>query len=286
MSTFVAVDVETANPNMDSICQIGLVKFEDGRETLSESWLINPNTWFDPINVSIHGIDHHHVKDAPRFCDVYANLFNILSGQIVVSHTHFDRVAIHRASEKISTPLLECSWVDSARVARRTWESFSQRGYGLANLAQHFGFVFEHHNANDDARISGRIMLKAIEASGVSVSDWVVKASRPLSFSGASSLRRTGDGDGALVGEVIVFTGSLTIPRKLAADQAAEAGGDVHPSVTKATTILVVGDQDISRLSGHTKSSKHRRAKELIAMGQPIRIIGESDFLALSQIKG
>ena len=49
--------------------------------------------------------------------------------------------------------------------------------------------------------------------------------------------------------------------------------------VTRDTTILVVGDQDIRVLAGHDKSSKHRKAEKLIREGYSIRIIGESDFL-------
>ena len=52
-------------------------------------------------------------------------------------------------------------------------------------------------------------------------------------------------------------------------------------SVTKHTTMLVVGDQDLRRLAGHEKSSKHMKAEELIAKGQPIRILGESDFMRI-----
>jgi DNA polymerase-3 subunit epsilon len=54
--------------------------------------------------------------------------------------------------------------------------------------------------------------------------------------------------------------------------------------VNKKTTLLVVGDQDISRLAGHDKSSKHRKAGDLIGEGQNIRILGESDFLRLLDV--
>jgi DNA polymerase-3 subunit epsilon len=42
---------------------------------------------------------------------------------------------------------------------------------------------------------------------------------------------------------------------------------------------LVVGDQDIARLNGADKSGKHQKAEKLIAGGQPIRIVGEADFM-------
>lgn len=62
---------------------------------------------------------------------------------------------------------------------------------------------------------------------------------------------------------------------------AAESGCEVGTTVTKKTTLLVVGDQDIDRLAGKDKSSKHIKAEALIAQGQKIRILGESDFQAL-----
>jgi DNA polymerase-3 subunit epsilon len=73
----------------------------------------------------------------------------------------------------------------------------------------------------------------------------------------------------------------LRIRPPQAAELAAAAGCEVDSGVTKHTTVLVVGDQDIARLAGHEKSSKHRKAEELMAHGQGIRIIGESDFQRL-----
>lgn len=87
--------------------------------------------------------------------------------------------------------------------------------------------------------------------------------------------------DGPLFGDIIVFTGSLVVPRRQAAEFAAVAGCEVSESVNKTTTLLVVGDQDIRRLDGHEKSSKHRKAEDMIAKGQPIRILKESDFMRL-----
>ena len=57
-------------------------------------------------------------------------------------------------------------------------------------------------------------------------------------------------------------------------------GADVTPSVTKKTTMVVVGDQDLRKLHGAMKSAKHRKAEDLIAAGQPIRIVAECDFMA------
>jgi DNA polymerase-3 subunit epsilon len=82
-------------------------------------------------------------------------------------------------------------------------------------------------------------------------------------------------------GETVVFTGALSLPRREAAHLAALAGCDVGNGVTKATTILVVGIQDTDKLAGYDKSSKHRKAEQLIESGQSIRIISEKDFIEI-----
>ena len=76
----------------------------------------------------------------------------------------------------------------------------------------------------------------------------------------------------------MVFTGALGLSREAAADLAAQSGMTVKTGVTRLTTYLVVGDQDLTVLGGHSKSSKHRKAEEMQAAGHPIKIIGESAF--------
>jgi hypothetical protein len=66
-----------------------------------------------------------------------------------------------------------------------------------------------------------------------------------------------------------------------AAEAAAKMGCNVADGVNKRTTILVVGDQDLRRTKGNEKSSKHRKAEEMIATGASIRIVGESDFMLM-----
>ncbi|MEI9966039.1 MAG: BRCT domain-containing protein [Caulobacteraceae bacterium] len=98
-------------------------------------------------------------------------------------------------------------------------------------------------------------------------------------------ITRTGNPDGPLAGEVLVFTGALSMPRREAADMAAAVGCEVDAGVTKETTLLVVGDQDVARLApGQTKSSKHLKAEALIAKGQPIRILRETDFRRMAAL--
>lgn len=281
---FIAVDLETANPRMSSICQIGIVAFEDGKEVAAEMRLVDPHDYFDPYCVAVHGITADQVRGAPRFSELHQWLCQQTSGEIVACHTHFDRVALAQACGRDALEPLPCNWLDTARVARRAWAEFSQSGYGLANLARHFGISFQHHDALHDARTAGLILLKAIEETGFEPAEWITRCKASTSPGSGANIRRDGDGDGPLVGESIVFTGSLEIPRREAANLAHEAGAAVEAGVTKHTTLLVVGNQDIDKLNGADKSSKHRKAEQLIAKGQPIRILGEADFMSMCHV--
>lgn len=278
---FVAVDLETSNPRMSSICQIGVVTFEDGKEVDADVRFVDPQDYFDPYNIAVHGITEDQVRGAPHFTELHGWLTERTSGEVVACHTHFDRVALAQACERHALAPLPCNWLDTARVARRAWSQFAQSGYGLANLSKHFGIEFQHHDALHDARAAGLILLRAMDETGYDPLEWIKRCNTSISPSSGANIRREGDGDGPLVGESIVFTGALQIPRRDAADMAHEAGAAVEPNVTKKTTLLVVGDQDIDKLAGHNKSSKHRKAEKLIESGQSLRILGEADFMSV-----
>ncbi len=122
------------------------------------------------------------------------------------------------------------------------------------------------------------MLLAAMESTGLTLPDLIGRSDARLT---PQDPPREGNREGVLFGETIVFTGALTVVRSEAANLAASAGCNVEKSVTRKTTVLVVGDSDISRLAGHDKSSKHRKAEGLIERGIPIRIVGETDFMAM-----
>lgn len=278
---FVVIDFETANADLASICQIGIASFVEG--ALAEVWgsLVDPEDYFDDVNVSIHGINETVVKGAPKFVDLFGQLAGRLQGQIVVSHSSFDRAALQQTTRKHKLTELQCVWLDSARVVRRTWPQFAWRGYGLENVCKTLGVQFKHHDAAEDARAAGEVMLHAMGVSGLNIEEWITRVKQPIDRGVGASIVVTGESEGPLCGEEIVFTGTLSITRREAATSAARLGCSVAADVRKTTTILVVGDQDVLRLAGHEKSAKHRKAESLAAEGQRIRFLRESDFLQL-----
>lgn len=278
---FVALDVETANPDLASICQVGIARFHDGKVVEEFSTVVDPEDYFASMNVSIHGITPDDVLGAPTYSQISGHINSLLTDTVCATHTHFDRSAIYQSCTRHDVKMPDCLWLDTARVARRTWKSVSQEGYGLAHLAEMLGIEFDHHDALEDAKAAGQILCFAIKESGLDTQAWLQRVRQPIAGLGSEVIKHDGNPAGPLFGEMLVFTGALTIPRRQAAQMAADLGCAVKPGVTKKVTILVVGDQDITKLAGHKRSSKHRKALELIEKGHSLRIIRETDFQAL-----
>lgn len=286
---FVAIDVETANVDRASICQIGIAVFQD--QEIIDTWtsLINPQDRFDHISSRVHGITKSDVKEAPTFPQVQKELRQRLSGKICVSHTSFDQTAIEQALQKYNLNPIETTWLDSSRVARRTWEQCAYSGYGLASVCEIIGHTFQHHDALEDAIASGNIIIAAYQKTGFTPKEWLKKVNRRIKFdtknlktpkttSQTPSIKKEANPKGSFYGETITFTGEIGIPRQAAANLAATMGFKVTPGVTKKTTVLVVGHQNATVLAEKTKSSKQIKAEQLIQKGKKIKIISAKEF--------
>lgn len=158
---FFALDVETANNDRGSICQIGVACVRPDNSI--ETW----TTFVDPkvdhwVFTYLHGISVRTVRGAPAFAEVLHILEDALAGGTVYQHSGFDRSAIAAACGNSGLPVPQWNWRDSVQVARAAWpELRGNGGHGLASLKQHLGLVFEHHHAGEDARAAAEVVLRA-----------------------------------------------------------------------------------------------------------------------------
>lgn len=272
---YIVLDLETANPDCASICQIGIVLVENGETVGTLSYLIDPEDRFDYWNIKVHGIRPEHVAGRPTFPELLPEIVPLIEGRIVVTHGSFDRIAVTKACQKYSLPVVEARWLDNQTVVRRTWPQFSRKGYSLGNLAAHFGITFQHHDALEDAIATADIFRRALTESGRSASEWASGASRPPG-SGIPILVQGASGR-PFSGRTIVFTGRMQVARKEAARRAAELGFTVASAVCAQTTHLCVGGND-GRI---VTSSKGREAERLRSNGHSVSIISEDEFWQL-----
>ena len=171
--TFNAIDVETANSDPSSICQIGIVSVRKGVIKGQVSLLVNPEAEFNDFNVRLHGIDHTSVKDSKILPDLEARLRLLLEGTVLVSHTTFDRRAMDGAMERYGLRPILATWLDSAMIARRAWPHRYRRMWRLAVIAGDLGIDFRHHDAAEDARAAGEIVLRACRHTGMDIDGWL-----------------------------------------------------------------------------------------------------------------
>jgi DNA polymerase-3 subunit epsilon len=168
---FYVVDVETANQARSSICQIGIARFSNGGLTGSWQSLINPLVGFSGFNIGIHGITPDMVADAPAWFDIYPEVDKLLSGALVASHTNFDLTALSNACSQCSVPKIDYNkWIDTCSLARSAWPHLPN--HKLVTLTAHFGIVYKAHDALEDARAAGEILLLAMRERRVAIEDF------------------------------------------------------------------------------------------------------------------
>ena len=143
----VAVDVETPNGKVPSICQIGLVVEESGDIVKTESILINPETWFDGFNIQVHGITPADVETAPTFPEVWVRIAAYFSDSVVVAHNAaFDLGVLSGTLERYGIPVPEITYACTVQMARRRFSRETYGTYRLDTLCAAFDIPLEHHH--------------------------------------------------------------------------------------------------------------------------------------------
>lgn len=280
---YVTIDVETANADNASICQIGMAKYYNGRLIDVFDTYVNYEGTFSQKNVNIHNIEYEDVKDAPSIYDLYGRIIQFVGVLPIVSHTKFDNKAINSCFESSHLPIPDWTWVDSSEMVRKTCSKWKNKGYGLANICQEWGYEFKHHNALEDAKACGFIVKTILREQGQSISDWISDSNqKKIDKRYMPRIRsKKGCSEGRFTGKSICFTGELNMSRTEITDLASKHGFDVKSGVSKKLDYLVVGTQDLSLLAGHNKSSKHRKAEEIIRDGIDIEIITEKQLIKM-----
>lgn len=281
-NTFMVIDVETANSNHSSICQIGIAVFQNNQ--LIDTWqsLVDPQQPFSEFNIGIHGISEKDIQNAPTLPE----LAEFLATQYfqkypATSYGHFDRIAFDSALPEI----LNIDWLDISYMVRRTWYEFSQKGYGLANVTKHLGITMQHHhNALSDAIAAGEVLIHAFSENGLNIAEWqngVYPKSQHLTNSQALTEPNS---EGDLFSKSIVFTGELSMTRSYLEQLAMAAGLAVRPSVSSKTDYLVNGIQTAHNIKDGI-SSKLKKALEIKEKGGKVQIITEQDFFDLINLE-
>ncbi len=149
----VAVDVETPNGRDPAICQIGIVVAEYGDILKTESFLVDPEVPFDPMNIAVHGITPADVQKAPNFPTLGPRIAAYFTDSVVVAHNApFDLGMITGTLERYGIPVPEITYCCTVQMARRRFARETYGSYRLDTLCAAFDIPLEnHHDALCDA---------------------------------------------------------------------------------------------------------------------------------------
>ncbi len=173
---FIAFDVETANRNAHSICQVGLACVDDWGQIDTFSLLVDPDEAFSGFNTELHGIDAAAVRGKPQFPAVIAAIAPLMAQQPIVQHSSFDQRAVAAACGWHGLEVPDLHWVDSVTIARRAWPEFKGNGgHGLGHLKRALSLQFQHHDAGEDARAAAQVVLCAEAKTGRSFVEILAK---------------------------------------------------------------------------------------------------------------
>ena len=269
MRDYVIIDVETSNYNRSSICQIGLVKVVDGEISEKHSILVNPLESFYGKFTEIHGISLKDVKGAPTYTDIHTFIFNFLNGQVVVSHTDFDPLALDAVCDKYTLPFPKCTWLNSEKVANQIFANHhlvaKDGRASLKDVSLILKINFKHHDALSDAIMLIEIIKRCDDTQLLNEAIYSPRIEGIYKPKYATD-KRNGKQDGIFTGKKIVFTGKFDKPRNELANIAANLGFDVPSGLSKKVDFLV--------WDGKIKSSKIINAKKW-----NVSIITEHEFM-------
>lgn len=303
---FVALDFETANRKRGSICQIGYAVVEGGTVTDSAAWLVRPPgslDYFDDWNRKIHGIGPDDVQTAMPFSSSAGRLFDLIGDRTVVVHNAaFDVYALRDACWEAQVDHPPMTYGDTLVMSRRELALIS---YRLPIVADALGVpLTRHHDAQADAEATAGVMLALAGRRGVGSVEEVAEAlhirlgrlnpdgmgnascwARPLGSHGgkprpdAPDANADADSEHPLYGQVMVFTGALSLTRTEAWDWVASVGAQPEENVTKRTTILVVGNGFTGDHPEDFQTGKAKKAAALLEKGQQIEVWSEEQLM-------
>ncbi len=288
---FTFFDLETPNKLNDRICSFGIVHMVDGEVVFEHEYYVDPEAYFDPFNVDLHGVTAEAVKDAPTFKALWPEVAPYFTDAVIVAHNaRFDLTVLTKVLYYYEIEIPELRYAC-------TWEMCNQRlelpRYSLDGICETFGIPLEnHHNAMADTWGCYGIFIRLYQLFGFTAED--VKLFHPKindryvrrSALNISLSTETCDYIDALEGPLtfegkwFCLTGNFSFGSK--GDVTAfitSKGGVCVAQVSRKVDYLVVGALGSSRWVCGSFGTKIQKALYIKAKGVDLKILKESDVL-------
>jgi DNA polymerase-3 subunit epsilon len=152
MDSFTAIDFETAQGYRWSICQVGLVRVEQGIITEEINLLVRPpkNHYWSRF-IDIHGITPEKTSNAPTFDLIWHKIEPFIKNQKVVAHNglSFDFPVLSKTLEYYGMKDPDYEKHCTYRIFRKN----------LAALSEIYNIPLNHHDALSDAKACAALFM-------------------------------------------------------------------------------------------------------------------------------
>jgi DNA polymerase III subunit epsilon len=142
-NSFTAIDFETAQRKRWSICQVGLVRVENGLIKDKLSVLMQPaDNYYWENFINIHGIKPQLTRRAPTFDKVWEQIFPFITDQNVVAYNGaFDFHCLKQTLEYYNMAVPAYNGNCTYKIYRNN----------LASLGRKYNIHLNHHDALSEA---------------------------------------------------------------------------------------------------------------------------------------
>lgn len=156
-NSFVAIDVETAIGKRWSICQIGLVFFENNQvvDSINE-YIQPPNNEYHFMNTRIHKITAEDTSNKPFFPEIWKTIQPLIEGKILVAHNAaFDLSCLNQTLE----------YYNLEKQNFNFYCTYKMSNLKLNIACNNYNIPLEkHHDADCDAKACGALYIKLLQA--------------------------------------------------------------------------------------------------------------------------
>ena len=285
LNNYTVIDIETTgfDPYVNEIIELSALKVRDKIIVDKFSSLVKPNAPVDEFITKLTGITNENLENAPKIEDIISKYIEFIGDDTLLGHnTSFDINFIYDAYLKYCNKHFDNCYMDTLRISRRVLTGIDR--YNLKYIAKYFNIPVEvEHRALADCETTYLCYEKLREY----INSNHIKISETNNYKSADniieiSLDDTKDIElNPFYNQVVVFTGTLeNFSRNTAMQIIEKLQGINGKGVTKQTNYLILGNNDycsaIKDKDG--KSTKQKKAEDLILKGQDLKIISENVF--------
>jgi len=164
MTSFAAIDFETANHFPSSVCSVGVVIVNHGEIVDKIYRLIRPEPeWYTYWNTRTHGLTIVDTRHAPVFPYVWKEIEPKIIGLPLVAHNSpFDERCLREVFRVYQMDYPDYMFHCTCRASRKKFGK-SLPNHRLHTVAAHCGFnLTYHHHALSDAEACAAIAMQVL----------------------------------------------------------------------------------------------------------------------------